>query len=344
MTYNGFSIDIEADGFVFEASKIWVMCLEDLDTGEKLRLHPFKDANAKQKFVNWLSKYDKPNVCFHNGLGYDIFVLMFVLGIEYNISPDSIEGFDVNFVDTFYLSMYLNPDRERHSIEYWGDQLNMQKIDFRHNLIQIGALDSQAEAGAEFMQYHSLMDEYCERDTLVGKLTFIALIEEWKKIYSQWNCNNWPEHFKAGQKAFYLMSCQELAGWKFDVDAATQLQSKISQMMEELRAEVEPQLPPRSLKKTEEKEYSMPAKPFKADGDLSAVMQKWISKHNASYDATTETVCAYGKTYKIIAKQMLDVKLPMEMANQDQMKDWFLRGTIKEEFKDLYTDLEWVDD
>jgi hypothetical protein len=135
-----------------------------------------------------------------------------------------------------------------------------------------------------------------------------------------------------------------LSGWKFDVDAAKELQIKIEQMMEEIRSEVEPQLPPRSLKKTEEKEYSMPAKPFKQDGSLSAVMEKWIAKHSATYDTEKDCITVYGKQYKIVAKQMLDIKLPMEMANQDQMKDWFLRGTIKEEFKDSYTDLEWIDD
>jgi hypothetical protein len=324
MKYNGFSIDIEADGFVFEATKIWVINLEDLDTGDKLQLHPFRDSLAKSKLLDWVSKYDNPNVCFHNGLGYDIFVLMFILGIDYSVGPDSIEGIKVNFVDTFYLSMFLNPDREKHSIEYWGVQLGMPKIDFRDALISVGALDSNAPNGAEFLRFHSIMNEYCERDTLVGKLTFIALINEWVELYKSWDCTKWPEHFKAGQKAFYLMSCQELSGWKFDVDAAKELQIKIEQMMEEIRSEVEPQLPPRSLKKTEEKEYSMPAKPFKQDGSLSAVMEKWIAKHSATYDTEKDCITVYGKQYKIVAKQMLDIKLPMEMANQDQMKDWFL--------------------
>lgn len=320
--YNGFSIDIEANGFTFEADKIWVINLEDLDSNDKLQLHPFNDKQAKTKLLDWLDKYDKPNVAFHNGLGYDIFVLMFVLGIEYTVGPDSIEGHEVSFVDTFYLSMYLNPDREKHSIEYWGSQVGMPKIDFRQELVSIGALDSKAEDGAEFMQYHPLMDKYCERDALVGKLTFIALVEEWKELYKSWS--GWPKHFVAGQKSFYLMSCQELTGWKFDVEAAKSLKVKIEEMMEEIRASVEPKLPARSLKKTEEKEYSMPAKPFKKDGSLSSTMERWIEKHSGSYDEFSNTVTVYGKKYPIKAGFMIDMKLPMEMANQDQMKDYFL--------------------
>ena len=320
--YNGFSIDIEANGFTFDADKIWVINLEDLDSNEKLQLHPFKDKNAKDKLIAWIDKYNKPNVAFHNGLGYDIFVLMFVLGIEYSVGPDSIEGREVSFVDTFYLSMYLNPDREKHSIEYWGSQVGMPKIDLRQELISIGALDSKAEDGAEFMQYHPIMDKYCKRDTLVCKLTFISLVQEWKELYKSWD--EWPRHFIAGQKSFYLMSCQELTGWKFDVEAAKSLKTRIEEMMEEIRASVEPKLPPRSLKKTEEKEYSMPAKPFKKDGSLSSTMEKWIEKHSALYDEASNSVTVYGKKYPIKAGFMIEMKLPMEMANQDQMKDYFL--------------------
>lgn len=329
MRYNGFSVDIESDGFIFESTKIWVMNLEDLDSGEKLQLHPFKDNGAKQKFLNWISKYDTPNVCFHNGLGFDIFVLKFVLGVDFSVGPDSIDGIPVNFVDTFYLSMFLNPDRERHSIEYWGEKLGMPKIDFRKELVEAGALDVKAPDGEEFKNYHPIMDKYCERDTLVGKLTFIKLISEWNELYKGWESNSWPQHFKAGQKAFYLMSCQELSGWKFDIDAAKELEHKIKQMMEDIRAEVEPKLPARSLKKTEEKEYSMPAKPFKKEGGLSAVMEKWLVKHSAEYDAARKEVIVYGKRYPVVGGAMLDIKLPMEMANQDQMKSWFLENGWK---------------
>lgn len=322
---NGFSIDIEANGLIFEASKIWTICIEDLDTEDKLRINPFKDKNAKKKLIDWIEKYDNPTVAFHNGLGYDIFVLFFVLGLEFNVGPDSIEGIPVQFVDTFYMSMFLNPDREKNSIEYWGNQLGFPKIDFRGNLQEIGFLSKDAPEGSEFLQYHELMDTYCERDTLVGKLTFKALVDEWNSIYKDnWDSSKQPEFYRAGQKAFYLMSCQELTGWKFDKEFALSLRERIQGMMEELRSEVEPLLPPRRLKKAEEKEYTMPAKPFKQNGEISATMIKWIEKHNAEYLCDTSEVIAYGKKYPIISGSMLDVKLPMSISNQDNMKEWFI--------------------
>lgn len=325
MIYNGFSFDIEADGFVFQAKNLWVLSIIDLDTGEKLRLKPFTDKSAKDKFNQWLAKYDKPNVVFHNGLGYDIFVLQFLLGVEHTVGPDTLNGVAVNFVDTFYLSMFLHPDRERHSIEHWGDILGYEKIDYRQELINAGELASNAPDGEEFKKYHPLMDDYCDRDTEIAALAFKRMIKEWLEIYGAWDASSWPRHFVSGQKSFYLMSCQELSGWKFDQAKAKAVAAKIVDMMEELRAKVEPQLPPRSLKKAEEAYYTMPAKPFKINGEYSSTWEKFVAKHNAELvDADQRIWKFYGKEYKVAAKQMLDVKLPMEMANQDQMKDWLL--------------------
>lgn len=323
MIYNGFSVDAEADGFVFEAKNLWVLNLEDLDSDKKLQLHPFEDKGAKQKFLDWLDQYEKPNIAFHNGLGYDIFILMFLLDLGFNVGPDSLAGREVNFVDTFYLSMYLNPDRERHGIEYFGDKFNMPKLDFRQNLIDVGAISPDSPEGEEFRNYHPLMDSYCERDTYIGKLTFIDLVREWTSVYGKWNPIDWPQHFKAGQKAFYLMSCQELTGWKFDVQAGEKLQVRIQGMMEEIRAIVEPQLPPRPLKKTEEANFRMPAKPFKKDGSYSSHWEKFVVKHQGKLLENGEWEF-YKKSYSVEGGKILDITLPMEMANQDQMKDWFL--------------------
>lgn len=327
MKFNGFSIDTEANDLVFGATKLWVLCLEDLDTGEKMKIHPFKDSDAGNKVIKWINKYDTPNIVFHNGLGYDIFILKFLLNLDFTVGPDTIAGIKVNFVDTFYLSMYLNPDRERHSIEYFGKLLGFNKMDFRQACIDAGVIAKDAPKAAEFKQYTPIMDEYCEQDTLIASKTFKYLIEEWTDIYGSWD--GWTASFKAGQKSFFLMSCQELSGWKFDIEAGKGLVTRIQEMMEEIRAEVEPKLPPRALKKTEEKEYKMPAKPFKANGDYSAQWTKFVEKHHGKETENPNVWVFYGKKYKIEANKVLDIEMPMEMSNQDQMKEWFLESGWK---------------
>jgi len=327
MIHNGFSIDVEADGFVFEANNIWTICLEDLDSDKKETINAFKDPQAKQKLKQWVMQYDKPNISFHNGLGYDIFVLHFLLGVDFTVGPDTMFGQQVNFVDTFYLSMYLNPDRQGHSLADFGERVGLHKIDFKQAMITAGAIPADAEDGNEFKQHHELMDVYCQRDALVGKKTYAMLVNEWIQIYGSWDSKDRPQHFKSGQKSFYLMSCQELTGWKFDIEKAKDLAIRIESMMEEIRAEVEPKLPPRDLKKTEQQFYTMPAKPFKKDGSLAASWIKFVEKHNAVQQG--DFWLFYGKQYKPVSGQLLEVKLPMEMANQEQLKDWLLESGWK---------------
>ena len=319
--YDGFVIDIESDGFIFESTKIWsIVCTDLNDKGRKLKLNPFKDKDAYMKLYEFLAEYENPYIVFHNGLGFDVFVLMNLMGCEHTVGADTFMGVPVQFVDTFYLSMFLNPDRQGHGVEYFGEKLGLPKIDFRQELIDIGFLAKDAPKGQEFMQYHPLMDTYCDRDTDVNVLIFHGLCKEWKEIYK--TDFSHTQAYKCGQKSFYLMSCQELAGWKFDIPKAQALAVRIEQMMEEIRAEVEPKLPPRALKKGEEKEYTMPAKPFKKDGSYSSTWDKFVEKHNGKQVGDEWEF--YGKRYDVKAGQMLDVKLPMEMANQDQMKDWFI--------------------
>ena len=323
---NGFVLDLEADGFIFESTKIWTICFTDLDnSNKKMKLNPFKEEGAKQKLIQWLSEYKNPKVVFHNGLGYDIFVMLNLMDIEFTVGKDTLCGRDVEYVDTFYLSMFLNPDRQGHSVEYFGEILGLEKIDWRAKAIELGLIDTNSPKGAEFMQWHPEMDVYCFRDTEVNVKIYFYLKREWQEIYGkEFECT---QAFRCGQKSFFLMSCQELTGWKFDVEAALALKTRIEQMMEEIRAEVEPKLPPRALKKSEEKAYTMPAKPWKKSGEYSASWFNFVEKHQG--EEVEDGWEFYGEIYSVEAGKMLNVKMPMEMANQDQMKEYFIESGWK---------------
>ena len=149
------------------------------------------------------------------------------------------------------------------------------------------------------------MDEYCERDVDVNILIFNYLKKEWKEVYGKEF--SITDAFRCGQKSFFLMSCQELTGWKFDIDLANRLVVQISDMMEEIRKEVEPQLPPRELKSTEKLSYKFPAKPFKSSGEFSTSFLKWQEKHNAKIVSTDDGILleAYGKEMKLVPGEAL---------------------------------------
>lgn len=328
---NGFILDCESDGFFFQGTKLWCIHFEDLDTETVFNFDPFQmdKAAGKKLFLEWLDRYDNPIVGFHYGLGYDMFAIMRHLDIEFSVGPDTIEGRPVRFIDTLYWSMYLNPDRVGHSIEAFGERLGLHKIDWRQRAIELGLITEDAPEGAEFKKWHPEMGVYCARDVAVNKKVFMFLLGEHQSYYG-WT-GVMPDSFKCGQKSFFLMTCQDFAGWKFDIEKAQALILRIQDMMEEIRAEVEPQLPPRALKKGEEKFYSMPKNPYKKDGTYSSHMINFITKHNGK-EIEHGKVEFYGKTYSVQSELLLDVKLPMEMANQDQLKDWLLELGWKPEF------------
>lgn len=323
----GFCFDLESDSFLFDATKIWDIHLKDLTNPEKsLHLNPYKDSKAKDKFIEFVKSYgERPLVVGHNILGFDMFILKCLLDINFQVGKkngDTIEGTPVQFVDTWYWSMYLFPDRPGHSIEYFGDILGLEKLDFRGESIKQGLILKDSPSGAEFKQPSPLMTEYNIRDVDVNILVFNYLYKEHQKLYGR-EAPIASQAFKCGQKSFFLMSCQEYAGFKFDVEWALELKEKIVEDMEKIRAEVEPQLPKRSLKKGEQKEYTIPAKPFKKDGTLAAVMEKWLVKHNASITEDGKLL-AYGKEYDIVGGSVLDIELPMAISDQNQMKDWLI--------------------
>lgn len=341
--FNGYCFDIESNGFYFEADKVWTVSLRDLDNPEKtLKLNPFKDSTFFSKWTDWHDNYENPLVIGHYILGYDLFVVFKLLGVDFTVGKDTMFGKPCIFVDTLYLSQYMNPDLNGHSLEDWGLRVGFEKIDYFQVAKDKGIIPKDAKKGDEFSVHSEDMDIYCERDTAVNVKMFTQLWTEFCAIYGVVS-NNIPNHFKCGQKSFFLMSCQEYTGWKFDQDLGADLQVRIKLMMDEVEKEVLPQLPPRKLKKGEEKEYTMPAKPFKKNGDLSSHMLNFIEKHNGILKENN-LIEFYGEVYAIESQKMLNMTLPMEIKDGDDLKGWFMRGWIKEEFKDLYGDVEWINE
>lgn len=151
--------------------------------------------------------------------------------------------------------------------------------------------------------------------------------------------------YLASRFAFAGMAAQSETGIQFDAEAARALVTRIEAEMKEIADGVEPKLPPRKLKKSEEKDVTLPAKPFKKDGTMSATLEKFFEKHGVTevipgsgpltfrwIDASWQTVEA--------GKVLPDTK-PMTLGNQDDLKDWLLTPQPTEEAKGLYTNIVW---
>lgn len=313
---NGYCFDIEADNFYLQSKNIWTICLMSLDKTRTLDIFPFKEGaeESKRKFMEWHNSFgEEPLVVSFNGLGYDHWMLWKHLGISIHVGKKGKDWIDMSpcrIVDLFILSQFVEPDRPRHSLASYGEELGNAKIDFH-----------------DFSKYSDAMLKYCQQDVSLSVDVYKSLANKVAKMYRSFYRDSFSgqhkEPFKAIQKDYYLYSAQAFTGIKFDKQAAEKLVSEIDAEMSELEAEVLPQLPARKLKEGEKKFYSFPAKPFKKDGTFSSAMLNWVEKHQAKIEEDG-TVTAYGKNYKVIANALMDIELPMEIKDGDDIKEWLI--------------------
>lgn len=203
--------DIEADGLLDKATRIWCACLINVVTKEEKE---FVDAEA---FNVWRS--ENPDVTFigHNFLAYDAPMLNRFWGAKIDVP---------HIIDTYVLSQMYNPsykppkglnppgtpkDKRKgpHSLEAWGIRLNYRK----------GGHD-------DFSAYTPEMLKYCRRDTILTALLFRKLAERmrsvgfsedgvelehhaWHIIQNKQKRNGFPFNKKEGEKLYIELRARE---------------------------------------------------------------------------------------------------------------------------------------
>lgn len=317
-TRQAFVIDIEADNLYPYVENVWIIVIKKVGTNESLSLYPYRGGvDVKQSIIDFISPYENPIISFHNGLGYDAWVLWKSFGMKISVGPDALCGIPVEYFDTMYASQFLLPDREGgHSLKSWGIRHGDYKIDFRELCIEDGIIDKKDPKGAEFKQYSPRMDEYCEKDCLITERVL-------NELYAQIMHEDVYTAFKLGQKTFFLMCAQAFTGFKFDRNKALELQPRIQMMIQDLKDEIEPNLPSRSLKKTEQSFYTVPKKPYKQDGEFSKTMLNWIERHEAVALSNVKLLI-YGVEILFSPGMILNVRKPMNLEDQNALKEWFL--------------------
>ena len=317
---SGYAFDMEADNFYLQSQKVWIIHFKSLDKQRELSLYPFRQGKeeCKRLFMDWHNSFgDCPTVVSYNGIGYDHWMLWKHLDIAFHIGKGGNDWLDFKhkckIVDLYVLSQFLSPDRPRHSLASWGEELHNSKIDFH-----------------DFSKYSEEMRIYCEQDVALTIDVYNHLRKVAGHMYGQMSKAgaSFSSASKALHKDYYLYSAQAYTGILFDKKAAEKLIAEIDVEMDEIEREVLPQLPPRKLKEGEKKLYTMPQKPYRKDGTLSAIMEKWIEKHEGVQKENGKWEF-YGKEYDIVGGQLLDIQLPMEIKDGDDIKEWFMQRSWK---------------
>lgn len=262
--------------------RLWCAVIHDIDTGAVYRFAGMQE--LKEKFVPMF--LSMTTIIGHNIIDYDLLVVKLMFGIDYEIADQcTVNGKPVEIIDTLVWSKALNPDRYLgHSLGEWGKRLGLEKIDWRERAIILGLIPPNAPQGAEFAQYHPEMLDYCDRDCGVNVKLYWALVAE----VGDWD---WTETFILESCVRDIVTRGSHRGFWFNQKLAGENIRELDKLMEEIRALVEPLLPQKPMGKTKLKEFLPPKIQFKKNGEISAVMEKWIHKHNGTYlEETKEAV------------------------------------------------------
>jgi DNA polymerase-1 len=207
------ALDIEADSL--EPTQIWVVCVENIVTGEK---HSFKQA---AEFLAW----QKPTNVYvaHFGIHFDFHHLNRLWAANIPIA---------RCIDTVVLSYLHDPYiPEGHSLDAWGKRVKMAKLPWD-----------------DFSRYTPEMEHYCSVDTSICRRTYLALTKRMERIgYSENSC--WLEHHFAA-----VIDEQQRNGFQFDIEGAKQLYDRLRAEEARLLDLIRNHFPPR-LRKVGTYEY-----------------------------------------------------------------------------------------
>jgi len=219
------------------------------------------------------------------------------------------------------MSKTLNPDRKAHSLDYFGEQVGLAKIDWRAKAVELGLIDYHAPRGAEFLRYHPEMLVYNERDVVVNIKAYELLLREW----GDWP---WAEAYELEKAVAEIITRQSHRGFWFDVDLAVANVKELDILMEERRSLVEPCLPAKPMGKTKLKDYIPCKNQFLKNGEPSANIIKWCEKHGGSVEKTEEgyQTTLFGKPYTLPIPQE-----PIVQTEPSNIEDTtFIKGFLVE--------------
>lgn len=223
--------DIETDGL--KPTKVWVIVTKDIsDTGDvRVFKSPFKDFN------DYISKAEE--VIGHNIMGYDIPACERLLGTDFSACK---------ITDTLVMSRLANPQREAHSLEYWGGQLGYPKGDY-----------------SDWSKLTPEMVEYCKQDVCVNEQVYQRLLHELDTFGS--------ESILLEHDVQSIIQKQIRNGWLLDQPKARDLIAELKEKAYDLEDEVQRVfIPlPTFIKQIEPK--------VKKDGTISIVGLKFLGEH-----------------------------------------------------------------
>lgn len=213
----------------------------------------------KTAVVQSLPSYDKMRDFFttegyffigHNIVGYDIPAVKKILGVKFQGV-----NFQGKFIDTLWLSRALYPDRNKHDLASWGEDLGFPKpvVDFEQD------------------HPYEVYRDRCEADVEINSRLWARMKTKLMSLYG-----TWEEALRFCAYITFKAQCvvdQEDVGFKLALEDAQALADELSVARGNRLAALKAALP-RPLKMAS---MNPPKKPFKQDGTYSSVGGRWFT-------------------------------------------------------------------
>lgn len=237
--------DLEGDGLLREATRVWCGVFKNIKTGEVRKFGP-DDVPEMLDFMDTI-----PTLCMHNGIGYDWPLLKALYNYEYPGKK----------VDTLLISRLQNPNRTKpvgckggpHSVEAWGMRLHRSKPEHE-----------------DWSRYSPEMLHRCTEDVEIQERILEYLIREGAG-------QDWKAASVMSHKLFHIFHLQEEYGWGFNRPYAEKQVAVLTRWMDHIDAVLRDRLPFVMIKPNKTKgEYNYTKKPFVKSGGYSAVTLRWM--------------------------------------------------------------------
>lgn len=232
--------DIEADDLLDKVTKIH--CLSYKKQGSEV-----ETIRTKKEFKHFFNQ--DVYFCGHNVVDYDRRLIKKIYGIDVPLN---------RFIDTMFLSQYLNDHLPRHSLqsvsEYYGFESKIEVEDWK---------------GLTFEEYK----ERCETDVNINFNVFTEMFKELWTLYD----GNRSEIMRLLSYLTHKAQAQlqwQYKGIKIDVPVVEESFAEIEGLIEDKRKILAEAMPPKANYTT----YSIPNSKYKKDGSHSAHYSNWLKR------------------------------------------------------------------
>ena len=203
--------DIECNGLLREATRMWILVAKDLETGN---MYKYLEGD-----LGWIDLFNKAKIVIgHNICGYDLRILEKLFNYKL---PKKIL-----IRDTLPLSRILDYRRfgfKGHSLEQWGIHFGYPKV----------AIDDWSTWTPE-------KEERCVVDVDISAMVYIQLMEELDELRQK--KPHITTYIKAEQAVMKWQAIAELKGWPFDKEGGERLFDVLEKELEDITAKLEPRL------------------------------------------------------------------------------------------------------